>query len=889
MNSNDIRQSFINFFKEKKHSVVRSSSVAPLDDPTLLFTNAGMNQFKPIFLNEQEPKNMRVVNSQKCIRVSGKHNDLEEVGIDTFHHTFFEMLGNWSFGDYYKTEAIKWAWELFTEVWKLDKNRLWVTVYEDDDEAFELWKTETDIVHDRILRFGKKENFWEMGETGPCGPCSEIHYYIGKDISKQSAKGINVSNEYWELWNLVFIQFNRDEKGKLTDLPKKHIDTGAGLERIVSALQGKVSNYETDLFQPLIKQIEKITGVSYKKNPVPHQVIADHVRMLTFSIADGVMPSNEGRGYIVRRILRRASRFGRILNQTEPFIYKLVDTVGDMLGSVYPEIIDKRAHIVNVIKAEEKSFNKTLDRGLNHFDKVVRNLSDKTIPGSEAFKLYDTYGFPLDLTQLIAREQNLEVDEKGFLAAMEEQKKRAKSSGKFKVSTNKIDWNIVQKGDDSNFIGYESLEADSKITRWSKVNNRIIIVLDKTPFYAESGGQLGDTGTIVGDGIDLNVIDTKKDNDRFIHYCEGDFDESKVNNLVRCNVNVERRNAIRRNHTATHLLHSALKEVLGEHVHQAGSSVGPNNFRFDLTHFEKIMSKELVLVETIVNNEIIKNTEVISTIKSFDEAKKEGAEALFGEKYGDEVRVLTIGKFSKELCGGTHVNRTGDIGLFKIVEESSLAAGVRRIVAITGKEALKFVQSQFEATNNIQKLLQTSLDGTVKKIKLLINENKRLVKISQNMTKQSLLVRRLSDKLKEYEKKLNEIYRKQDKAKEPLISGIGTSFLGIDIAKYEIEASSLLELKGIAVDFIKVEDIQIALLGLVGAPKISIVIVVENKIIKKGIKANSLAKIIGSVLGGGGGGKENIATTGGTTYRKLDEALNIAVTVVKQEIQKLLG
>ncbi|MEE9573787.1 MAG: alanine--tRNA ligase, partial [Candidatus Neomarinimicrobiota bacterium] len=449
MNSNDIRQSFINFFKDKNHSIVRSSSVAPLDDPTLLFTNAGMNQFKPVFLNEQKPANNRVVNSQKCIRVSGKHNDLEEVGLDTYHHTFFEMLGNWSFGDYYKAEAIRWAWELLTQVWKLDKNRLWATVYEDDDEAFELWKSETDIAHDKILRFGKKDNFWEMGETGPCGPCSEIHYYIGNDLSKQSAKGVNASDEYWELWNLVFIQFNRDAKGKLSELPKKHIDTGAGLERIVTALQGKVSNYDTDLFQPLIQQIEKLTGFSYKENPVPHQVIADHIRMLTFSIADGVMPSNEGRGYIVRRILRRASRFGRILDQTEPFIYKLVDAVVEMLGSVYPEIIDKKAHIVNVIKAEENSFNKTLDRGLNHFDKVVRNLSDKTIPGTEAFKLYDTYGFPLDLTQLIAREQNLKVDEKGFRAAMEKQKIRAKSSQKFKAISDKIDWKIVQKGDDS--------------------------------------------------------------------------------------------------------------------------------------------------------------------------------------------------------------------------------------------------------------------------------------------------------------------------------------------------------------------------------------------------------------------------------------------------------
>lgn len=857
MNSNDIRQSFINFFKEKKHSVVRSSSVAPLDDPTLLFTNAGMNQFKPIFLNEQEPKNMRVVNSQKCIRVSGKHNDLEEVGIDTFHHTFFEMLGNWSFGDYYKTEAIKWAWELFTEVWKLDKNRLWVTVYEDDDEAFELWKTETDIVHDRILRFGKKENFWEMGETGPCGPCSEIHYYIGKDISKQSAKGINVSNEYWELWNLVFIQFNRDEKGKLTDLPKKHIDTGAGLERIVSALQGKVSNYETDLFQPLIKQIEKITGVSYKKNPVPHQVIADHVRMLTFSIADGVMPSNEGRGYIVRRILRRASRFGRILNQTEPFIYKLVDTVGDMLGSVYPEIIDKRAHIVNVIKAEEKSFNKTLDRGLNHFDKVVRNLSDKTIPGSEAFKLYDTYGFPLDLTQLIAREQNLEVDEKGFLAAMEEQKKRAKSSGKFKVSTNKIDWNIVQKGDDSNFIGYESLEADSKITRWSKVNNRIIIVLDKTPFYAESGGQIGDTGTLLGDGIDLTVIDVQKELDRFIHFCEGDFDEAKVNKSVKCNVDKERRNAIKRNHTATHLLHAALKEVLGEHVHQAGSSVGPENFRFDLTHFEKITSKEIKHIETIVNNEIIKNTTVITSVKSFDDAKKEGAEALFGEKYGDEVRVLTIGNFSKELCGGTHVNRTGDIGLFKIIEESSLAAGVRRIIAITGKDAVSFIQKQNNIILQLQDVLRTSQDGLVERAGKVVIEQKKLMKMIEKGLKESSVIK--------------DLYQKS----------ITTKIGEVKYIISEANAKNINELKILGDQFIQKEQSLIRVLGIKGEKKPTIIVLVTQDLVKKGINAGDLARAIGSEFGTGGGGKPHMATTGAQNNDQLDSLLNQANTHIK--------
>jgi alanyl-tRNA synthetase len=863
MNSNDIRQSFINFFKEKNHSVVRSSSVAPLDDPTLLFTNAGMNQFKPIFLNEQEPKNNRVVDSQKCIRVSGKHNDLEEVGVDTFHHTFFEMLGNWSFGDYYKTEAIKWAWELFTDVWNLDKDRLWATVYEDDDEAFELWKSETDIAHDRILRFGKKENFWEMGETGPCGPCSEIHYYIGKDLSKQSAKGVNVIDEYWELWNLVFIQFNRDDSGKLTDLPKKHIDTGAGLERIVSVMQGKASNYETDLFQPIIKHIEKIVGVNSENNLVPYQVIADHVRMLTFSIADGVMPSNEGRGYIVRRILRRASRFGRILNQTEPFIYKLVDTVCEMLGSVYPEIIDKKAHIVNVIQAEEKSFNNTLDRGLNHFDKVVKNLSDKTISGNEAFKLYDTYGFPLDLTQLIAREQNLIVDEKGFTKAMEEQKKRAKSAGKFKANTDRIDWNIVLKGDDSQFVGYESLESKSKIIRWSRVNDRITIVLDKTPFYAESGGQIGDAGTISGDGIDLNVIDTKKDNERFIHFCEGDFDETKVTNIVNCVVDNDRRNAIKRNHTTTHLLHSALKEVLGEHVHQAGSSVGPDNFRFDLTHFEKITLKELTQVETIVNDEIIKNTNVISSVKSFDDAKKEGAEALFGEKYGDEVRVLTIGKFSKELCGGTHVNRTGDIGLFKIIEETSLAAGVRRIIAITGKEAVKYIQKQNEIITNLQDVLRTSKDELVERAGKFVIEQKKLMKMIEKGLKKS--------------SELKDLYKKS----------IPTKIGEINYIISEANAKNINELKTLGDQFIQKEQSLIRVLGIKGEKKPTIIVLVTQDLVKKGIHAGDLARAIGSEFGTGGGGKPHMATTGAQNNDQLGSLLNQANSHIQLALTNL--
>ena len=431
MKSQEIRNAFIEFFKNKDHKFVRSSPVIPIDDPTLLFTNAGMNQFKPIFLDQKDPDFLRAVNSQKCIRVSGKHNDLEEVGVDTFHHTFFEMLGNWSFGDYYKEDAIRWAWELFTDVWGLDKNRLWVTVFHEDDEAFKLWPKVTDIDPSKVLKCGKKDNFWEMGETGPCGPCSEIHYFIGDDISKQSAKGVNQSDLYWELWNLVFIQNNRLKDGNLENLTAKHVDTGAGFERIVSVLQGTFNNYETDLFKPLIEKTEELTGQSFKKNHVPFQVIADHIRMLTFSIADGGLPSNDGRGYVLRRILRRAARFGRNLHQTEPFIYNLVDTLGDIMGETFPEIIEKKSHIKKVIKAEESAFSETLDRGLNHFDKLVLSLSSKVISGEEAFRLYDTFGFPLDLTQLISREKGLSVDEKGFNDAMEKQRSRAKSKVNF--------------------------------------------------------------------------------------------------------------------------------------------------------------------------------------------------------------------------------------------------------------------------------------------------------------------------------------------------------------------------------------------------------------------------------------------------------------------------
>ena len=859
MNSQDIRNAFIDFFKAKDHRFVRSSPVVPIDDPTLLFTNAGMNQFKPIFLGQQDAGHPRVVNSQKCIRVSGKHNDLEEVGVDTFHHTFFEMLGNWSFGDYYKAEAIEWAWELFTEVWGLDKNRLWATVYHEDDEAFELWPKVTDIDPARVLKCGKKDNFWEMGETGPCGPCSEIHYYIGDDPSKQSADGVNVSDQYWELWNLVFIQNNRHADGSLENLPAKHVDTGAGFERIVSVMQGKFNNYATDLFMPLIEKTEVLTGASFKKNPVPFQVIADHIRMLSFSIADGGLPGNEGRGYVLRRILRRAARFGRMLDQHNPFIYNLVESLGTIMGDIFPEVVEKRSHIEKVIKAEESSFNDTLDRGLNHFDKMLKNISGKVIDGKEAFRLYDTYGFPLDLTQLMAREQGLTVDEDGFNAEMAQQKKRAKSAGKFIAESKDLDWITVSEGNDSKFKGYETLSTASQIRRYARQNGQNLLVLDQTPFYAESGGQIGDTGLIKGQGVDLVVNDVKKDGDTFIHFCTGNLDE-KNPGKVQCEVDHDRRQNIRKNHTATHLMHKALKEVLGDHVHQAGSLVHPDYLRFDLTHFEKLSADQIRKIERIVNKKVLINNELDVSVKSFDEAKNEGAVAMFGEKYGDEVRVVTVADFSKELCGGTHVDRTGDIGFFKITEESSLAAGVRRVVAVTGPKAVEYVQNQATALEAVQSLLNCGSDMVAERVNQLLVQKKELEKE---------LKRR---------KKSGPAFNVKSLVAEA--QSVGDHKVVIQLT----ESTSMDELKEYGDLLLGGLKSGVGVLGADGE-KPMVVIVVSQDLVKAGVKAGMLAKAIGAEMGGGGGGKPHLATAGGKDSKGLEKAMNKSFEIIKESIE----
>lgn len=859
MKSQEIRNAFLEFFKNKDHKYVRSSPVVPIDDPTLLFTNAGMNQFKPIFLDQKQPDFIRAVNSQKCIRVSGKHNDLEEVGVDTFHHTFFEMLGNWSFGDYYKEDAIRWAWELFTEVWGLDKNRLWATVFHDDDEAFDLWPKVTDIDPSRVLKCGKKDNFWEMGETGPCGPCSEIHYYIGDDPSEQTPDGVNQSDLYWELWNLVFIQNNRLEDGSLENLSAKHVDTGAGFERIVSVLQGTYNNYSTDLFKPLIKKTEEITGQLFEKNQVPFQVIADHIRMLSFSIADGGLPGNDGRGYVLRRILRRAARFGRNLHQNEPFIYKLVDTLGNIMGETFPEIIEKKSHIEKVIKAEETAFSDTLDRGLNHFEKLVLSLSNNVISGEEAFRLYDTFGFPLDLTQLISREKGLSVDEKGFNDAMEKQRNRAKAAGKFVVESSSIKWKSLIEGDDSIFTGYDTLTELAHICRYYIKDEQILIVLDKTPFYAESGGQVGDCGTIKGEGIDLIVNDVKKDGDSFIHYCTGNLEISKKID-VSCEVDYDRRQNIRKNHTATHLMHKAMKVVLGDHVQQAGSLVSPDYLRFDVTHFEKINTDEITEIEKIVNSQILLNSSLEESTKTFNEAKKEGAIAMFGEKYGDEVRVVTISDFSKELCGGTHVIQTGDIGLFKIIEESSLASGVRRIVALTGPKAIEYIQDQSIIINSIKSQLNCEVNLLDERVNQVLTQNKELEKKLKN------------------QKKAGSTFNVAKLVEESKTIG------NAKVIVHMTDATSSEELKGLGDSLLSGLKNGVGVLGAVGE-KPMIVVVVSNNLIKDGLNASSIAKSIGKSMGGGGGGKPHLATAGGKDLDSLKTALNESFNIIDNFIK----
>ncbi|HCL00004.1 MAG TPA: alanine--tRNA ligase [Candidatus Marinimicrobia bacterium] len=851
----EIRNDFLNYFESNGHKIVKSTPVIPQNDPTLLFINAGMNQFKSIFLNQENPTYLRIADSQKCIRVSGKHNDLEEVGKDTYHHTFFEMLGNWSFGDYYKKEAITYAWQLFTEVWKFPKERLWATVYKDDNEAEEIWHTETDIDPSHILQFGNKDNFWEMGETGPCGPCSEIHYYTGNDPEHQTAEKINADDpEYIELWNLVFIQYDRDKNGKLNPLPRKHVDTGAGLERIAAALQKKHSNYDTDLFKPIIDEIAQLTGVSYSaESGMPHRVIADHIRMLSFSIGDGGMPSNEGRGYVIRRILRRAARYGRMLNMHKPFIYKLVGTVCEILGDVYPEIIDRKTHIQRVIQSEERMFGETLDKGLDIYSKIKQQLTDtgKTqISGSDIFKLYDTYGFPVDLTQLMAEEDGLTTDMNGFHAEMKKQKERARSSRAFQMELNDADikWTVLSEGKDSEFVGYEHTESEATIRKYFIRDGIIHLVLDKTPFYAESGGEVGDTGIIFNSDFQIIVTDTIQLNDSIVHIGKFKTGNIKQNLQVTARIDAEKGQNIRSNHTATHLLQAALRTILGNHVHQKGSLVTPDRLRFDLTHFAKIDPPDLEKIEDIVNQKIRENIDVHVALQDYAEAKESGAMALFGEKYDDVVRVITIGEFSKELCGGKHVRRTGDIGVFKIISESSVAAGIRRIEAVTGNKAFQLFRQNEAILNSLTEKLGVNKDKLIDRVDGLMLQVKNLGKELQTKSAKSI------------ELEIEELLRKSPTLGE------------IALFAHQFDSTNMDELKKIG-DIIRDKLEQgVALIASVSDGKPIIAVAITDATIKKyHLHAGHLIKEMGKLLGGGGGGKPHMATAGGKYPEKIPE------------------
>lgn len=874
MTSKEIRKSFIEFFKKYNHKFVPSASVLPFEDPTLLFTNAGMNQFKNIFLGFEKRDYSRAVNTQKCIRVSGKHNDLEEVGKDTYHHTFFEMMGNWSFGDYYKKEAIEMAWELFTDVWKLPKDKLYATVFLDDDEAEELWKKVTDIKPAHVMRFDEKDNFWEMGEIGPCGPCSEIHIDLGADAcDKKHIKGHKCEvnggcARFIELWNLVFIQYNREEDGSLKELPKKHVDTGLGFERVVAVLQGVHSNYDTDLFTPIINKISELTGISDKEDSdgVVHRVIADHVRALTFAIGDGALPSNEGRGYVLRRILRRAARFARTLDQHEPMIYKLVTTVVDIMGQAFPEIKEKHQYISMVIKSEEESFGQTLDRGIELFEKMVSEYQIKKvnqIPGNDAFRLYDTYGFPVDLTQMMAEENGMTVDEDGFNIEMEKQRKRARKAGKwdYGIEVNWDEWEKVSDGSDSEFVGYDLMETKSKIRLLKKEADYVYLVLDNTPFYAESGGQVGDVGEIEGEGFLLSVEDTIQQGDKIIHVAKGQIHFPLKNVEVKVKLKKDKRLSTARNHTATHLLQAALRKVLGNHVHQSGSLVSPFRLRFDLTHFERISNEQLQEIEQLINSKILENIPVTVQQTSFDEAKQMGAIALFGEKYSEQVRMVKIDDFSMELCGGTHTATTGQIGIFRIISESSVAAGIRRIEAITGDQAYSRMNDDREVINSLMEYLNSPVEELQHRVKAIIDENKKFEREIQKIRMQS---------------SFQDVDGWIQNAKQ---------LDGFKLVVTPVTSNSVDELKKIGDALRERLKSGVGVLGAILGGKLNFLCVITDDLIKqKKLRAGDIVKEVAAIAGGSGGGKPHLALAGAKEVGKLDQALAEAEKIIQNKL-----
>ena len=875
MKSQDVRKQFLDFFESKGHLIVPSAPIVLKDDPTLMFNNSGMAQFKEYFLGNGIPKSVRIADTQKCLRVSGKHNDLEEVGIDTYHHTMFEMLGNWSFGDYFKKEAINWAWELLTEVYKIPKDILYVSVFEGnpdenvpfDQEAYDIWKTL--ISEDRIILGNKKDNFWEMGEQGPCGPCSEIHVDIrsAEEKAKISGKDL-VNNDHphvVEIWNNVFMEFNRKADGSLEKLPAQHVDTGMGFERLCMVLQGVQSNYDTDVFSPIIQHIEKITGAKYtvkakddeqEKINIAIRVIADHVRAVAFAIADGQLPSNTGAGYVIRRILRRAIRYGfTFLNSKEAFIFQLVETLSAQMGSSFPEIIAQKNLVMNVIREEENSFLRTLDQGLQLLENVIVATNGKTVSGQKAFELYDTFGFPIDLTALILRERGLELDEAGFDKAMLEQKTRSRAASE--VSTE--DWTLLAEGNTETFVGYDLAENEVKITRFRKIDSKkdgvlFQIVLNNTPFYPEGGGQVGDKGTLVSANESIEIIDTKKENNLILHLAKK-LPEN-VNASFVAKVNQDLRSLSSRNHSATHLMHQALRRVLGTHVEQKGSLVNPNYLRFDFSHFAKMTETELQQVEDFVNARIQEQLPLIERRNiPFAQAVSEGAMALFGEKYGDEVRAIKFGE-SMELCGGIHVKNTAEIWHFKIISEGAVAAGIRRIEAITS-DAVKAHFASYENTLNEVKDALKNPQDILKAVQSLQDDNAKLSKQMEVFVKEK--VKNMKVVLTAEILLINGI---QFLAKQVDLDPNGTKDLAYELGTLGTNVFVVLA---------TAEE---------GKPTVSCYISKEL-VAEKALNAGNVVRELGKFIQGGGGGQPFFATAGGKNTAGIPEALEKAIDFVK--------
>ena len=868
MDSKSIRASFIKFFKDRNHQYVPSAPLVVKDDPTLMFTNAGMNQFKDLFLGNKESDYNRAANSQKCLRVSGKHNDLEEVGLDTYHHTMFEMLGNWSFGDYFKKEAIVWAWELLVDVFKLPKDRLYVTVFggdeeeglEVDQEAYDHWKAITG--EDRIIFCAKKDNFWEMGDTGPCGPCSEIHIDLRTDQEISQKSGYELVNQdhpqVVEVWNLVFMQFNRLASGALVNLPAKHVDTGMGFERLTMAIQQKESTYETDIFMPLIDFIGQKAGLEYgekEETDVAIRVIADHIRAISFAIADGQLPSNNKAGYVIRRILRRAVRYGyTFLGFNEPFLYQLLPILAEQFGDFYPEIASQQAFISKVIQEEELSFLRTLENGLKKLEQIKQALrgKDKTIDGKTVFELYDTYGFPVDLTSLIVRENELKIDESGFKQEMQQQKDRSKKAAAQETG----DWTVLSDDETVTFVGYEQLESEAQIIKYRELKEKhktlYQIVLSNTPFYAESGGQVGDTGFIEAGGQKVKIIDTKKENELIVHFTEEL--PRDVNAMFHCVVDKKKRLLTMDNHSATHLLHAALREVLGDHVQQKGSYVSDQILRFDFSHFAKMTADEILRVEKRVNEKIRENIPLGERRNvPVEEAKAMGAIALFGEKYGDFVRVITVDKnYSVELCGGTHVAATGQIGLFKIISESSIAAGVRRIEALTAEAAEDFVIHNLQMVSALTEVLKNPKD-LQQAVASLITERQKL------------------------QKDLEKLHAQQaNTLKDDLIAKVAAR-KGANVLIEKVSLPSADTLKNMAFGLkAKVDNLFLVLAAdIQNKPQIAVMIA-DNLVADKDLNAGNLVKELAREIKGGGGGQPLFATAGGKDVSGLDKVVEVA-------------